>query len=310
MQNPANALIAAADRGGRFSLAIVLLFTISSHAQTATLATKLRPTRTSPLDLELSGDLANLPPNTTRYISREDLLSLPQTNFTASSDSNFTSPKTITGVSLDELTHQLSASPNSDLTIAICEDQYRANFPHAYINAHHPVLVLKINGQPPSGWPKDSEGHNADMGPYMISQPDFVPSFKILATPEEPQNPWGVIRLEFRDEATAFNAIAPRGSHAQDPQVQAGHRIAQQNCFRCHNMGAEGGQKAGHPWLVLSAWATAQPGYLAAYVHNPKQKNPNAQMPSFPEYDEATLRALTAYFQTFTTTITTGREKP
>jgi hypothetical protein len=40
-------------------------------------------------------------------------------------------------------------------------------------------------------------------------------------------------------------------------------------------------------------------------VRNPKEKNPNAQMPSLPEYDDATLRALIAYFQTFTM-----REKP
>jgi mono/diheme cytochrome c family protein len=276
---------------------------LSSPAQTTvTLVTKLHTTRMSPLDLEISGDLANVPSNGTRYVTREDLLALPQVTLTVTNDTNFTRPTKITGVSLEEVTRQLAAAPNSDLTIALCDDQYRANFPHAYINAHHPVLVLTIDGQPPSGWPKDSEGHNADMGPYLISQPDFIPSFKILATPEEPQNPWGVIRLEFRDEATVFNSIAPRGPHAQDPQVQAGLRIAQQNCFRCHNMGIEGGQKAGHPWLVLSAWATAQPSYLAAYVHNPKQKNPNAQMPSFPEYDDATLRALIAYFQTFTAT--------
>jgi cytochrome c2 len=70
-------------------------------------------------------------------------------------------------------------------------------------------------------------------------------------------------------------------------------------------MGSEGGQKADRPWLVLAAWATTSPSYFAAYVHNPKEKNPDAQMPNLPEYDDATLRALIAYFQTFT-----AREKP
>jgi hypothetical protein len=70
-------------------------------------------------------------------------------------------------------------------------------------------------------------------------------------------------------------------------------------------MGAEGGQKAGRPWLVLSAWATASPDYFAAYVHNPKAKNPRAEMPGNPTYDDATLHALTVYFQTFS-----AREKP
>jgi len=64
--------------------------------------------------------------------------------------------------------------------------------------------------------------------------------------------------------------------------VKAGYRIAQQNCFRCHNMGREGGQKSGTPWLVLSAWAMASPEYFAAYVRDPQSKNPLAEMPATP----------------------------
>ena len=41
--------------------------------------------------------------------------------------------------------------------------------------------------------------------------------------------------------------------------MQAGYKIAQQNCFRCHNSGAEGGQKSGVTWTVLSALATNSP---------------------------------------------------
>ncbi len=316
MQNqsklPQAAVVAAAFGSGRISQPIVVLITfiillIASLTLFAvqppraqSLATKLHTNRASPLDLELGGDLANLPPNSTRYITREDLLALPQAHFTAVNDANFTGPTQVSGISLEELVRRFAAAPDSDLTLAICEDKYLASYPRAYIAAHHPVLVLKINGLPPSSWPKDSEGHNLDMSPYLISHPDFAPSFKILSHSDEPQIPWGVVRLEFRDENAVFAAIAPRGPQAQDQQVQAGYRIAQQKCFHCHNMDSEGGQKAGRPWLVLSAWATASPSYFAAYVHNPKENNPNAQMPSLPEYDDATLRALIAYFQTFT----------
>ena len=87
--------------------------------------------------------------------------------------------------------------------------------------------------------------------------------------------------------------------------MQAGYRIAQQNCFRCHNIGGEGGHKARRPWLVLSSWAATSPEYFAAYVRNPKSQNPNAQMYANPSYDDATLRALTAYFRTFS-----RQEKP
>jgi len=259
----------------------------------------LHATRSSPLDLELGGDLAGGPSGATRYITRDDLLALPQVSYTVTGDANFSGPTQVSGVLLEVLFRRLSAAPRSDMVVAICDDQYRAHYPQAYISAHHPLLVLKINGQAPAGWPKDAEGNGSDMGPYMIAHPKFTPSFKILAHVDEAQIPWGVIRLEFRDEKTVFDAIAPRGPQATDSQVQDGYRIAQQNCFRCHNQGAVGGQKAGRPWLVLSAWAAASPEYFAAYVRDPQAKNPRAQMPGNPGYDEATIRALIAYFRTF-----------
>jgi mono/diheme cytochrome c family protein len=259
----------------------------------------LRTTRSSPSDLELGGELSGVPSGATRFMAREDLLVLPQVTYQVSDDPNFTGPTEVSGVLLQELPRLLGASPGSDLVVAVSDDQYRANYPRAYVAAHHPLLVLKINGQSPAGWPKDAEGHGQDMGPYMISHPKFTPSFQILSHAEEAQIPWGVVRIEFREEKTVFGAIAPRGRHAGEPAVQAGYRIAQQNCFRCHNLGVAGGRKSGRPWLVLSAWATASPEYFSAYVRNPRSKNPQAQMPGNPAYDEATIRALRAYFQTF-----------
>ncbi|HEX3375481.1 MAG TPA: c-type cytochrome, partial [Candidatus Acidoferrales bacterium] len=240
-----------------------------------------------------------LPPDSTRYITREELLAMPQVTFNAAGDTNFTGPTKIRGVRLEDLTRAMSAYPASDMVVAICDDEYRANYPQAYLKAHHPVLVLQVNGKAPAGWPKDSQEHKYDMGPYMIANPKFVPSYKILSHSDEPQIPWGVVRIEFRDEKTVFNAIAPRGLRAQDREVQNGFGIAMQNCFRCHNSGREGGQKSGMHWEVLSALALSSPRDFAAYIHAPESRNPKAQMPGFPEYDDATLAALTAYFQTF-----------
>jgi mono/diheme cytochrome c family protein len=278
--------------------ATTLHFGTEAHAQ-ASPAVAMLPARSSSADLEVGGDLAGLSPGTTRYITRDTLLALPQVTYTVTDDANFARPTQVSGVLLDELARRLAVAPQSDLVVAVCDDLYRANYPTAYVAAHHPLLVLRINGQPPSGWPKDAEGHGLDMGPYMISHPKFTPSFKILAHSDTAQIPWGVVRLEFRDEKIVFGAIAPRGPQSGEPTVQAGYRIAQQNCFRCHNMGAEGGQKAAHPWLVLSAWATASPEYFAAYVRNPQAKNSHAEMPGNPGYDDATMAALRAYFQTF-----------
>lgn len=264
----------------------------------ATLVAALHTARASSSDLELGGDLAGLPPGSTRYIARDELLALPQVTYTVTGDENFAGPTVVSGAPLEKLAQIFAAAPKSDMVIAICDDKYAAPYPRGYLSEHHPLLVLTVDGNPPAGWPKDPEG-GSNMGPYLISNPAFKPSLKILSHTDEPQIPWGVVRLEFRSEKQVYGTIAPRGPHAHDPLVQAGYRIAGQNCFRCHNMDGEGGLKAGHPWQVLSAWATSGPDYFAAYIRNPRAKSPNAQMPGNPDYDDMTLKALTAYFQTF-----------
>jgi mono/diheme cytochrome c family protein len=271
----------------------------SSSADAANHSIVLRKTRQSPTDLEVSGDLAGLPPGTTRFLTRDDLLALPQITFTVTGDTNFTGPEQISGVRLEDLAKRIAAAPESAMVVAICDDKYRANYPRAYLEAHHPVLVLNVNGKPPAGWPKDSQEHKYDMGPYMISHAKFIPAFKILSHSDELQIPWGVVRIEFRDEKTVFGAIAPRGPNAADAAVQAGYRIARQNCFKCHSSGGEGGQKSGLPWAVLAALAVASPEEFGGYVRSPISKNAQAQMPDNSSYDDATIRALTAYFQTF-----------
>ncbi len=250
-------------------------------------------------DLEVSGVLAGLPRESTRYITREELRAMPQVNFTVTDDTNFTGPTKIRGVNLEDLARRLSASSTADMVVAICDDGYRANYPHDYLAAHHPVLVLEVNGKPPAGWPKDSQEHTFDMGPYMISHPKFTPRYKILSHVDEAQIPWGVVRIEFREEKIVFGAIAPLGPHAQDREVRDGFRIAEQNCFRCHNAGREGGRKAGRSWESLGALAAGSPNDFTAYIRAPLAENPQAQMPGNPQYDDATLAALTAYFRTF-----------
>ena len=259
----------------------------------------LRETRQSPSDLEVGGELAGFPLGTTRFLTRDDLLALPQITFTVTGDANFTGSERIGGVRLEDLAKRIAASSQSAMVVAICDDKYRANYPRAYLAAHHPVLVLDVNGKPPAGWPKDSQEHKYDMGPYLISHAKFVPAFKILSHSDEPQIPWGVVRLEFRNEKTVFGSIAPRGPHAAGAAVQAGYRIAQHNCFKCHNSGPEGGQKSGFNWADLTAMATASPKDFGCYIRKPVSKNAQAQMPDNPSYDDETIRALTAYFQTF-----------
>ncbi len=284
-------------------LATLLLFaaavvSLPVKAGAGATSVSLNAVRKSPSDLEVEGDLAGLPKGSTRYISLRSLLALPQAAYTVSDDPDLPRGGAISGVPLDELARSLGATPDADMVVAVCDDQYRANYPRDYIAAHRPLLVLRVNGQLPTHWPKNPETHGS-MGPYLIANPTFTPAFKILSHTDEAQIPWGVVRIEFRPEKAVFGAIAPRGPHAQDKPVQAGYRIAQQNCFRCHNSDGEGGAKSGRPWLVLAAWAAASPEYFAAYVRDPKKKNRHAEMPGNPGYDDATVRALRDYFATF-----------
>jgi mono/diheme cytochrome c family protein len=259
----------------------------------------LNVARKSASDLEVGGDLAGLPHGSTRYVAVNSLLALPQAAYTVADDTNFAGAAKISGVPLEALARLLGAAPESNMVVAICDDKYRANYPRAYIAAHHPLVVLRVNGQLASRWPKDPETHHFSMGPYMISHPKFTPDFKILSHTDEAQIPWGVARIEIRDEKAVFGAIAPRGPAAGDTAVQEGFRIAQQNCFRCHNLGVEGGEKSGRPWLMLAAWAAASPSYFSAYVRDPKKVNRHAEMPANTGYDDTTIRALREYFATF-----------
>jgi mono/diheme cytochrome c family protein len=267
-----------------------------SQVNASSLVAKLHTSRTSPSDLEVSGDLAGVGPGETRFLTREDLLGVSQAMTIKPGDGNYTVPAHVKAVPLEDLTTALGV-PAGDMVIAICKDEYRAHYSRAYLAAHHPALVMELNGRALSDWPKDDEGN--DPGPYEIAHENFKPAFMILAARDEPQIPWGVVRLEFRDEESVVGAIAPHGTHASGEAVQDGFKIAQQNCFRCHNSGAEGGLKSGVTWTVLAAMAANSPDFFAEYVRDPQAKNPKTQMAASPEYDDATMRPLITYYQLF-----------
>ena len=252
-------------------------------------ALSLHPTRQAATDLEMHSSGA------TQFISYEDLLRLPQVQFTVSGDSNFPAPARLSGVSLDQLTKSLGMQ--ADMVVALCGDGYRSNYPAAYLAAHHPVLVLSIDGKPQKDWPKTHDG--TDLGPYLISHPSFTPAFKLLSHTDEPQIPFEVVRLDFRKESEVFGAIAPHGTFAPESPVMSGYRIAQQNCYRCHNMGDEGGQMASIPWPILAAMAKSSPDFFAKYVRTPQAVYPRSRMAGSPGYDDQTIAALRAYFATF-----------
>jgi hypothetical protein len=253
--------------------------------------------RSSPADLEVGGELANLPPGSTRYIRYEDLLHLPQETYTVSDDSDIAAKTEIGGVALEALARALGQVSSDTLIVAIGDDQYRGTYPGDYVAAHHPLLVLRINGKLHDQWPPSRDG--GSLGPYFISHPFFKPAFKVLPHEDEPQIPYGVIRIEFHRESVVFGVIRPQGHWPANSPVEQGYVIARQDCFRCHNMGAQGGTKAGRSWLKLAGLAAQDGPRFRKTIRNPVAVNPKATMPAHSDYDDATLDALTAYFKTF-----------
>ena len=140
-------------RIGFLSVGVAILFVVAFLApgiaaaqagSASALAGKLRAQRTSATDLEIGGDLPGLPAGTTRYLTREDLLAASLAY--RPDDGSFNTISQAIGVPIDDLVSALGA-PASDMVVAICKDKYRAHYPHAYLAAHHPVLVMELDGK-------------------------------------------------------------------------------------------------------------------------------------------------------------------
>ncbi len=141
-------------------VASVALFADAAVAQ-RTLASGagiLHARRSSPGDLEVGGELAGGRAGATRYIRYQDLLRLPQEGYTVTDDANFKGKTEIAGVPLETLARMLGRTPNDAMIVAICYDRYRTNYPRDYLTAHHPMLVLRVNGKLHDQWPASEYG--------------------------------------------------------------------------------------------------------------------------------------------------------
>jgi mono/diheme cytochrome c family protein len=280
-------------------VALLLLcgMTVCTAAVEAKQHLALQTSRHAPSDLEIGGSLRGVSTGQTRFVSYSSLLSLPQESYTVTDDTNFGKTVQISGVSLAKLPGWLDAEPGATMVIAVCDDKYAAHYPASYMSAHHPLLVLKVNGAEPDHWPLGVD--RMPMGPYMVSHPKYVPSFRVLSHNDEAQVPWGVVRLDLRNEEAVYAPIKPQGKAAGDPVVQQGYIIARQNCFRCHSRSGEGGQKSSLLWRDLAHEAVTNPTRFDAYVRSPKTLNAQSQMAASPQYDDVTLNALRRYFSSF-----------
>ncbi len=277
----------------RFALLVLSLLFLPGPASPPPPSLSLHPDRSSTSDLEVFGRFADNATTTTRYLRYEELLQLPQETHQVTDDANFPNGAEVRGVPLLLLTEILGQQDKT--AVAICDDGYRAHLSHDYMVRHHPLLVLEINGKTREQWPEAPGG--GTLGPYLISHPFFRPSFQVLSEPEEPRIPYGVLRLEFHREAEIYGPITPRGHWSPRSKTEEGFLIARQDCFKCHNMGGQGGTKAGRSWMDIAAVAKRNGVLFRQIVRDPVSVHPNAQMPAHNTYDDATLQALTAYFR-------------
>jgi hypothetical protein len=235
------------------------------------------------------------------YLSRAFLAALPQKTTSLQADENFpelpASGARVTGVDLDTLLRAILPS-DSVAAVALCRDGYTSPFPRQAIADHHPILVLTVDGLSPHVWAR--KNHTYDPSPYFITYQNFIPSSHVLTQDERAQHPAEIVRLKILPTATLFSSMAPPDTLQLPPDSPAiaGFRLAQQNCFRCHNSGETGGTKANRTWQHLAEIAKSRPDFFAAWVHDPRSLVPNSKMPPNLKYDQPTLNALTRYFQT------------
>jgi mono/diheme cytochrome c family protein len=202
----------------------------------------------------------------------------------------------LSGVALDTLLAGLGINGAKQMIAASAGDGYEAHYTAEYRAAHHPFLVLRVGDAEPAKWSKGPEGEN--YGPYLISHASFTPTSHVLAHKEESQIPYGVVGLRFLDEDAVLKELRPPGAAAASPAMQ-GYRIVLQNCLRCHREGDVGGTKSPFGWPQMALIAQGNPTAFGKYVVRPNSINPEANMPANPDYDAATIAALTAYFQSF-----------
>ncbi|WP_213803709.1 hypothetical protein [Granulicella sp. dw_53] len=275
------------------------LFSVSRVSKVAAAegGSLLHATRESRTDLEVSWPASSGSAAVHGFVTYKDLLGLPQV--TATKDENVTvlwhtTGVKVTGVAVEDLERRLKVPAGEDLLMARCTDGYVGMLPAAYVAAHRPILVLAIDGVPLGEWAR--KAGKMDLGPYMISYADFVPTGQVLAHKENAQIPFGVVELEFKRSQAVFGPITPAAKFGEGSPERAGFAIAKQNCMRCHNAGPYGGIKAGWSWETLTLVAKTDGATFTKYVHDPVSVNAKAQMPGNPKYDDETVAALRAYF--------------
>jgi hypothetical protein len=252
-------------------------------ADGTSLVGSIRPTRSSPTDLEVSGPFPS--GRTNGFIPRERLMELPLTVVTNSMDLARKAPAVYRGIPLPQLRSLVGLDASSaDTLFAVCSDGYSKEFPADYLEAFHSILILEIDGAGPEAWGR-SKLTGLQMAPYYINAADFRPRADqtVLGRPEPLHFPYSVVRIEFRTAAATLDRIRLAGDASK--LARQGQEIAIRECTL-----------SGRPWLLIKTWA-ANTNYFRKYVVKPKSVQPTSKMPAFTDLEPQVLDALQAYFR-------------
>ncbi len=250
--------------------------------------------RSSEGDLEVVGEFSG--GRTNGFIARTQLLALPSVTVTNQHDIELQRRLVYTGIPLDDLFGQLPLPPGIDVVTAVCRDKYAAVYPKDYRQRHQPLLVLKLEGKDYANWPSTPSG--ARMAPFYISYGHFeaAPDRTAAGVEEEARIPFAVVTLRFGRYADTLGRLQVADAMGA---TRDGETIALEKCLACHFAGNTGGRMSGKPWLVLAAWAKAEPELFQKYVRNPRQVEPTSRMPGFPNYQTPALGSLQKYFSAY-----------
>lgn len=205
-------------------------------------------------------------------------------------------PAEFRGIPLAELPRQLGAVPAADVIIMRAADNYFSFFTTAYVARHQPFLAVRVDGAAPSRWPKTSYG--AALGPYLVSHPKFEGAELLPGLRESPKIPYAVVSVQFARAADTLDRMRVAGA-ATNQSLRIGETLALSACISCHHARDFGGTLAQRPWVILSTWAKADPGYFRRYVRDPKAVNPAAKMGGFKDWPEEAIEAVQGYFAAY-----------
>lgn len=276
-----------------YVVAILLVWFFPLSARSAA-QLPLHNQRSSPDDLEITGQIEGLAPGHSRYARWSDLSALPTKKMVLTGEF-VPGAQEVTIVFLSDLWTALPHLRNADTLLASCTDGYASIYRLPFIESYRPFLILAINGVGPDRWPPP--GLTFNPGPYVISvSADIVPAVSTLLDASH-KRPWGVVKIEVTTAIVALAGILKDPWGSLDAPTNEGREIWINSCASCHRGPPQTfeGTKSDRTFGQLVSLAAKNPAYFRRYVRDPKSLVPTAKMEPHPHYTEVQLDALIAF---------------